>query len=81
MKIFKTIFFLTLFSSLISCGALNGGNCGSYGEWTYDKTDCKTNFWCFTKNQKATYKYYYRDKECKNGTVRQTKKEKVKCGC
>lgn len=66
---------------LASCGALSGGSCSNWSEWKYESTTCESNFWCIFKNQKATYKNYYKQRECKNGMQRKTKREKVKCGC
>lgn len=58
MKTIKAILLLLItYSVLISCVATNGGGCGKYGEQIYDDTRCESNFQCFGKNQKATYKY------------------------
>jgi len=80
----KIIIMLSFFCCIVlisSCGALNGGQCESYTDWKYDRRECDNNFWCIFKGQKATYIYYTREKQCENGKVQQTKKEKVKCGC
>jgi|GEM_PF-3191125 len=80
-KTIKTLTFTLCVILLSSCGILSGGNCGNYSDWKYDRKECGNNFWCIFKSQKATYIYYTREKQCENGKVQQTKKEKVKCGC
>ena len=77
----KSILILLLFIFLSSCKVTSGGNCESWSEWKYDRTECKNNFWCFGKNQKATYKYYKKERQCSKGKQGKEKKEKVKCGC
>lgn len=78
----KNLICLTAILILFShCGVISGGGCDSYGEWKYQKTECESNFWCLFKGQQATYDYFIRQKQCNNGIVEQTKKEKKKCGC
>ncbi len=77
-RIIYLLFGLILFSG---CGIMSGGGCGKYGPWRYESTECKRNFWCFRKRQKATYKKEYKEKECKKGIVRRYRSKKVRCGC
>lgn len=77
----KTIKALIVVLCVVLMSSCGGGNCGNYSDWKYDRKECDNNFWCIFKSQKATYIYYVRQKECQNGIVQQTKKEKVKCGC
>lgn len=78
-ELFLILLTAILFTTLLSsCG---GGNCEPYGEWKYEKTVCDPNFWCFLKNQHATYDIYVAQKQCDKGLVQKRKKEKRHCGC
>lgn len=55
--------------------------CGGWSGWIYETTSCNPNFWCFGKNQQATYIHWYRTRQCNKGVQRQNKSVKQFCGC
>ena len=78
----KNLFLLTTIILLFSnCATISGGDCEPFGEWEFERTECEPNFWCFFKAQQATYDYFIRQKQCRNGIVEQRRRTKRNCGC
>ena len=55
--------------------------CGSWSSWYLLQTKCEARFWCFRKNQKGTYAYWQRQRQCSWGIQLSNRRDFVGCGC